>query len=723
MSPGQSTQDFFIELNGKDDIDTLLKKANAVQPSPSGLSNAKLEQGLVDPCRYLEASTDFGENDTRTFESQELNYEAPGAGSQINAPLSESSIGPFRSNDFEYGWLSDKIRNDDDDDDDDGCSRFDCGSKKSDELLCSELVTSWNQLALDFGASSKRGPTIVSRLYAYINTALYDCWAHFDKNAIGAIFQGDPSCDLDDDVLAASMANAANLVFRWIGESMVGSAALTAFTSRADALVAAAEAGLSSKERIEAEELGGRVAEAIKAWAVNDGANQAGNYADTTGYQPSASVFDPTAAEPRLDSTWQPLAGQKALTPHWGGVTPLGPLDLQALTPQSIEEPYSSDGALNPVFVQELNLVLAYSQNLTAEQKAIAEYWEYGPTTSYPPGKWLEFTNAIIEQSNLSFEKAIQLSFGVSQALFDASIAAWNTKYLFDSVRPITAIRQFYNNELISDWRNTPILGQDWQPYQSVASLTPPFPDVVSGHSTFSAAASAILTNLLGTNVFGFSTTLADQQARFDPNGFDGIANGSSGDPITLSWAYFNTAAEQAGLSRLYGGIHFNQGNLLGQIMGLQVGDFMTSQLNTLFTGKQTKSATELLFGTTNQDRLEYDTITGSNVDTLKIYGFGGDDILIANGGFESTELFGGDGRDVFVISDNARGTKIRDYQDNELIAFDPSIDIARITTVLSESGPALTSLNYNNKELATLDGHWIADSLQLGTQSIAFTA
>ncbi|MCS5706833.1 vanadium-dependent haloperoxidase [Synechococcus sp. FGCU-3] len=725
MSLNQSIQDFFIELSREYDIANLFNGAKAVQPSRIGLSNAKLEEVFPNLYQSLEASKLLGNDDARTPGSLELDIKEPGLRSEINLPLSEYSSSSFGSKDFDSSWLAGKAGDDDDDDDDDddSCSRFDCGSKKSNELLCTELVTSWNQLALDLGASSKRGPTIVSRLYAYINTALYDCWAHFDKNAIGAIFQGDPSCDLDDDVLAASMANAANLVFRWIGESMVGSAALTAFTSRADALVAAAEAGLSSEERTEAEELGGRVAEAIKAWAENDGANQAGNYADTTGYQPAASVFDPTATEPRLDSTWQPLEGQRALTPHWGGVTPLGPLDLQALTPPSIEEPYGSDGALNPVFVQELNQVLAYSQNLTAEQKAIAEYWEYGPTTSYPPGKWLEFTNAIIEQSNLSFEKAIQLSFGVSQALFDAGIAAWNTKYLFDSVRPITAIQQFYNNELISDWRNTPILGQDWQPYQSVASLTPPFPDVVSGHSTFSAAASAIITNLLGTSVFGFSTTLADQQARFDPNGFDGIANGSSGNPITLSWAYFNTAAEQAGLSRLYGGIHFNQGNLLGQIMGLQVGDFITSQLNTLFTGTQTKSAAELLFGTTSQDRLEYDTITGSNVDTLKIYGFGGDDILIANGGFESTELFGGDGRDVFVISDNARGTKIRDYQENELIAFDPSIDIARITTVLSESGPAFTSLNYNNKELATLDGHWIADSLQLGTQSIAFTA
>ena len=588
--------------------------------------------------------------------------------------------------------------------------------------ISTSVITAWNQLALDLAAASRRGPTIVSRLYAYINTALYDCWAHSDPRAKGAIFQSNSAFRMDAAVLEASMANAANLVFRWIGESMVGSAALTAFTSRADALVAAAEAGLSRQQLDEAETLGGRVAEAIKSWAANDGANQAGNYADTTGYRPAATVFDPTAAEPRLDSTWQPLPGQKALTPQWGGVTPLGPLDVQALAPTSIEGPYNSDGSLNPVFVQELNEVLAYSQNLTAEQKAIAEFWESGAGSSFPPGKWMEFTNALIAQRGLGFEQALQLSFGVSQGLFDAGIAAWNTKYLFDSVRPITAIRQFYNNELISDWRNTPILGQDWQPYQNPAALTPPFPDVVSGHSTFSAAASAIITNLLGTSVFGFSTTLADQQARFDPNGFDGIANGSSGDPITLSWAYFNTAAEQAGLSRLYGGIHFNQGNLLGQIMGLQVGEQVSEQLNTLFNGNPARpaGAAEQVFGTMANDVLGVDRLTGQRTDGVKIYGFGGDDTLTGSRGLGRVELYGGDGLDVFVIPDS-RGwadTLIRDYAAGEQILFDPALNLAAITAVGSEGDRPFTALMADHRLLARLDGLWTLDGLQLGTFS-----
>ena len=92
-----------------------------------------------------------------------------------------------------------------------------------------------------------------------------------------------------------------------------------------------------------------------------------------------------------------------------------------------------------------------------------------------------------------------------------------------------------------------------------------------------------MLRNLLGSNVFGQSVTLADSASRFDPNGFDGVAG--SGNPITLDWATFSQAAEQAGLSRLLGGIHFTDGNWRGLIMGAQVGAITNAKLDLLFRG------------------------------------------------------------------------------------------------------------------------------------------
>ena len=342
----------------------------------------------------------------------------------------------------------------------------------------------------------------------------------------------------------------------------------------------------------------------------------------------------------------------------------------------------------------------------------------------------MSFTNQLIGSQSMGLEQAVKLSFGVSQALFDSSIAAWATKYNFDSVRPITAIRQLYFNQSVgpdgaplSDWRGAPILGQQWQPYQNPNALTPNFPDVVSGHSTYSTAAAGVLRNLLGSNVFGQSVTLADSASRFDPNGFDGVAG--SGDPITLSWATFSQAAEQAGMSRLLGGIHFNDGNLQGQIIGAQVGAITNAKLDLLFSGNVDPSlplahlsqAASQLFGTMEADIL--DTITAPT-GLQEIYGFGGNDLLIGGGnGTQYWDLFGGDGIDSFLIKAGG-STLVRDYQIGETIRFDASLlafndlGAVQINNSVGEAAQSFTHLSFQGQTLVSLDGTWNRDQLIL---------
>ncbi len=200
-------------------------------------------------------------------------------------------------------------------------------------------------------------------------------------------------------------------------------------------------------------------------------------------------------------------------------------------------------------------------------------------------------------------------------------------------------------------------------------ALTPHFHDVVSGHPAFSAAAASVITNLLGTNVLGTSVTLKDQESRIDPNGFDGQP-GLDGSAITLSWPYFTYAAEQAGISRLYGGIHFRDGNLLGQIVGLQVGSKVANKTQGLFnafgspTGVETGAPAQI-FGTMDNDIL---TGLSTGQGPVEIYGFGGNDLLIS-GGESHHNLYGGFGIDTFAIN-SIGNTRIMDFQQNESILF-----------------------------------------------------
>ncbi|MFM8544053.1 MAG: hypothetical protein ACKOAP_03545 [Vulcanococcus sp.] len=616
-------------------------------------------------------------------------------------------------------------------------------------IASAQVVLDWNQLSQDLAAVAKRGPTISSRLYALLNTALYDSWALFDRKASGSIFnpaekqalgllfnnagqaagEGVPS-----KLREAVMAVAAERVLRSVGGSLFAGLMPQPLRDRSEALLqrslAAVGSAIDSGSGFAAlaQSLGEKVAAAINAYALQDGSNQQNNYKDTTGYTPTPSRFDPNNPLATLDANWQPLtllngSKQVALTPQWGGVTPFAP--GPDLVPDSVLTPYNSDGSLNAAFVAELNQVLQASMNLTATQKAIAEFWEAGPGSSFPPGLWMSFTNGLIRDRQLSLDQAMKLSFGVSQSLLDAGIGSWATKYEFNTVRPITAIRQYYYGrttadwgETLTDWRESPILGQEWQPYQNPAALTPSFPDVNSGHSAFSTAASTFIRNFLGSNVFGKSVTLADSDSKIDPNGFDGVAG--TGASITLSWDYLNGAAEQAGLSRLYGGIHFNDGNWLGQILGTRAGSNASLKAFSLFNGEPDSEFTiRQDFGTMGDDE-----ITGLPAQPSdgrrEAYGFGGNDLLIAVGGECREDLFGGDDLDRFRLTRQGR-VWIRDLQVGETIELNTGLfrngqSLSDVAFLASEQSPGFTDLTLGREVLAHLDGVWTGAQVNLAT-------
>ena len=170
-------------------------------------------------------------------------------------------------------------------------------------------------------------------------------------------------------------------------------------------------------------------------------------------------------------------------------------------------------------FRRDLQEVIDISRSLTAEQRDIAKFWVDGHGSVTPPGHWNQIALDLVRtHSNLSSEKTLQLFLVLNVALADSFIAAWDAKYHYWTVRPITAAKQ--------------IFGTDLKP----ALLTPPFPSYVSGHAAFSGSAGEVL-------------------AHYFP-----------GDRKRV-----RAMAEEAAMSRLYGGIHYRHDNDDGLTLGRRV--------------------------------------------------------------------------------------------------------------------------------------------------------
>ena len=173
----------------------------------------------------------------------------------------------------------------------------------------------------------------------------------------------------------------------------------------------------------------------------------------------------------------------------------------------------------SPAFLAELNEVYDVSQSLTDEQRRIADFWADGPGTATPPGHWNAIAVELVTADGWSTLRSSRLFAALNTAQADAFIACWDAKYTYWSLRPVTAIRR--------------LIEPSWLSY----IVTPPFPSYVSGHSTTSGAAATVL-------------------GAFFPERAEAL----------------DGMAEQAAVSRLYGGIHFRSDNEAGLELGRRVG-------------------------------------------------------------------------------------------------------------------------------------------------------
>ena len=235
---------------------------------------------------------------------------------------------------------------------------------------------------------------------------------------------------------------------------------------------------------------------------------------------------------------------QNPLLPNWGKNRPFA---MKAGATCDIPAPpeYSEDKT-SELYKLAMEVVEA-KKNMTPEQKAIAKFWaDDAMLTVTPPGHWISIALQILAKENADTAKMTEVLAKLSVAEADAFIGCWGAKYKYDFLRPLTYIKR--------------VIDPKWESFLN----TPPFPEYPSGHSTQSGAAATVLTQIYGEN-FAFTDET-------------GLKDGNKPRSFKSFWA----AAEEAGISRLYGGIHFRP----AIENGLQQGRCIGAASNSLKTRK-----------------------------------------------------------------------------------------------------------------------------------------
>ena len=290
-------------------------------------------------------------------------------------------------------------------------------------------------------------------------------------------------------------------------------------------------------------EYGNQVSQHILDWAAKD------NYKQTRTF-PKFTVNDE-------EFRWQPTppAYMEAIEPHWNKIRPFAIDSAQQFSPVGRTPSDMQEGS---DFYKEVMEVYETTNILTEEQIAIASFWDCNPYVSHvqghvmfatkkitPGGHWMGITYIAAKKSNAGIMKASEAYALTSVSLADGFIACWDEKFKSNLIRPESLINKY--------------IDEDWTPLLQ----TPPFPEYPSGHSVISTAAAVTLTNLFGDSFEFVDSTEVDYG--LPPRTFQS----------------FKLAAEEAAISRLYGGIHYMPAIEDGAIQGRELGQYVLSTINT----------------------------------------------------------------------------------------------------------------------------------------------
>ena len=407
-----------------------------------------------------------------------------------------------------------------------------------DPVLYNKTVKQLNKVVLE----NNFPPMIAARNYAYANLAAYECMAAGDnslKSLSGRIKHMPVMPSLEKDAMIDFHLSAL-LAFTKVGNAVTfpeGS-----LMQYHDQLLKMADSmGVSGSVRKESLKFADAVADAVLRWSKGD------QYSATRG----ASRFSVNDSAGRWVPT-PPMYAQ-GLEPHWRKIRPFV---LDSASQCKPGRPPVFDLKPDAVYFKCMMEVKTTVDGLSNEQKHIADFWDDNPfkmnvsghvqfaTKKFSPaGHWMNIVGIAAHKAKADFATTVASYTHTAIAIFDGFISCWDEKYRSNYVRPETII-----NEKISG---------NWHPYIQ----TPPFPSYTSGHSTISAAAAEVMTRFYGDQLSFTDTSLLEF----------GIAN--------REIKSFRQAAQEASISRLYGGIHYRFDLDSGNVAGKKVGTLVIERL------------------------------------------------------------------------------------------------------------------------------------------------
>lgn len=407
------------------------------------------------------------------------------------------------------------------------------------EVVAQEMVRTWYRLILELVRhTATYSPPVASRSFAYVGITAYEAVAGTSDGLQSLAGQVNGLTPLPDPaagetydpavVLQAAMALSVESFF-----SNTGPTGQRAMEKLKQQLAAKASAGVPPEVVARSEVYGRSVAAHILAWSTDDG----GHVIENMGFPYEYTLTKGPA-------NWVPTSlvvqQQKPLLPGWGNNRTFAMPDggtCKLPPPPAYSEDPASD------FYKEALEVYETKANLTPEQRAIARFWSDDPMLSpTPPGHWLSIALQVMKaQETQDLARDVDLLARMGIGLADAFIGCWNAKFEFDLLRPVTYIRR--------------LIDPKWEAILN----TPPFPEYPSGHSTQSGAAAEILTQQFGENFAFEDATHVD----------DALP--------ARSYTSFWQAAEEAGISRLYGGIHFRAAIERGLDQGRCIGAYVNA--------------------------------------------------------------------------------------------------------------------------------------------------
>ncbi len=410
-----------------------------------------------------------------------------------------------------------------------------------DPLLYNKTVKTLNNIVLE----NNFPPMIAARNYAYANIAAYECLSAGDSAlpSLAGRIRDLPKLAVPTEGKVIDFHLAALLAFVKVGNAvtfpegslMAYHAGLLRMADSLDVPSAVVKSSLVFSDS---------VAAAILRWSKGD------RYAATRG----ASRYSINDSVGRWVPT--PPTYESGLEPHWREIRPFV---LDSAAQFSPGQPPVFDMRPGTVYYKSLMEVKNTVDQLTDEQRHIADFWDDNPFKMHvsghvmfatkkfsPAGHWMNIVGIAAHKANADFTTTVAAYAHTAIALFDGFISCWDEKYRSNYVRPETVI-----NEMISG---------EWHPYIQ----TPPFPSYTSGHSTISAAAAEVMTSFFGDQLSFTDTSLLEF----------GIAN--------REIKSFRQAAQEASISRLYGGIHYrfdlDSGNAAGSRLGRYIVDKLISK-------------------------------------------------------------------------------------------------------------------------------------------------